>query len=625
MNIINMRAGNYTVPVMLQADKGRIYFQFPYNKHLLAEIKCMKGRRWHNYDDPPRKLWSVPDCARNRFQIAYLAGKNPYAKYDTPLKEVKPNRNCLYAHQITMFQHCITRLESLISGEMGVGKTLAAIEALEYLNHSQIVWVGTGSSLAAVKVDFKKWKSPLTPLFLTYTKFRMLVNNNDLPIPEAIVFDECQKLKTHNSEQSKAAITLTEAMREKFDEPFILGMSGAPAPNKPTDWWNLCEVACPGYIKEGDIFKFRDRLAIMEENTSLSGQTFLKVVSWLDDETKCAKCGKLREEHDPLVSHTWVPSNNEVEYLYKRMLGLNIVFFKKDCLDLPELQYRVIKVAPSDLMKKAEQLILKTTPRAVTALLKLRELSDGFQYKETETGEQETCDLCHGSKTAIEWFDPDYPEEYPSDEAVESGRCKEREIACYHCEGKGVQEKVKRVASKLECPKDKVLKDVLSDHEDVGRLVVYAGFQASVDRCIDICLKLGWHVIRADGRGWTYFLNDDGDQLKMSKEGMLETFQDTKTNFCKLVFIGQAGAAGTGLTLTASPSIFFFSNSFNGDDRIQAINRIHRPGMDINRGATIIDCVHLNTDQYVLDSLNAKIDLLHMSMGKFRKAVLDGN
>ena len=60
---------------------------------------------------------------------------------------------------------------------------------------------------------------------------------------------------------------------------------------------------------------------------------------------------------------------------------------------------------------------------------------------------------------------------------------------------------------------------------------------------------------------------------------------------------------------------------FNADDRIQLINRIHRPGMDINKGATIIDCVHLDTDQYVLDNLNKKLDLLAMGMGKFRKAV----
>ena len=57
--------------------------------------------------------------------------------------------------------------------------------------------------------------------------------------------------------------------------------------------------------------------------------------------------------------------------------------------------------------------------------------------------------------------------------------------------------------------------------------------------------------------------------------------------------VGQADSAGTGLTLTASNEIVYYSNSFNGEARMQSMHRIHRPGMDINKGALITDLIHL--------------------------------
>lgn len=70
-----------------------------------------------------------------------------------------------------------------------------------------------------------------------------------------------------------------------------------------------------------------------------------------------------------------------------------------------------------------------------------------------------------------------------------------------------------------------------------------------------------------------------------------------------------------GLTLTASPSIVYFSNDFNAESRIQSEDRIHRPGMDVNRGATIYDLIHLPTDRTVLENLKAKRVLQDMTLG----------
>jgi len=399
-------------------------------------------------------------------------------------------------------------------------------------------------------------------------------------------------------------------------------MSGAPAPKSPADWWHQCEVACPGFLREGRYEKFRERLAVIVEETSIDGGAYPKIVTWRDNEKKCAVCGKLVDEHifDSSLEdkgHKFEPSKNEIALLYERMRGLVLVKFKKDCLDLPELQYRKIVVEPNASTKRAANLILKTAPRAVTALMLSRELSDGFQYAEKEEG-TEPCPICFGSGRSTEWVEESHRDTNESNDVSIGTTYRSQKEICSKCNGDGAVKKVIRVAKEVPCPKEQVLIDLLDEHEEIGRFVIYAGFQASVDRCVATALKYHWDVIRVDGRGWAYYSSMQNKMLSLTNVEMLKRFQGVNEN--KIVFIGQPGAAGMGLTLTASPSIFFYSNSFNADDRIQAVQRIHRPGMDVNRGATIIDVVHLDIDEYILKNLEEKQNLMNLSMGELRKA-----
>ena len=158
---------------------------------------------------------------------------------------------------------------------------------------------------------------------------------------------------------------------------------------------------------------------------------------------------------------------------------------------------------------------------------------------------------------------------------------------------------------------------MLGEHEDVGRFIIYAAFTGSIDRVTRVCLQQHWSVIRVDGRGW-HWINPDNTAAGAEH---LEIFQDQLVKHKRVVFVGHPGSAGIGLTLTASPSIFYYSNSFKAEDRIQSEDRIHRPGMDDNRGATIIDCEHLPTDRYVTDNVRAKRDLQSATLGEIRDAL----
>lgn len=597
---LNLIVGNRKVRCCFTKEGPKLWVAFPYNKDLLGEIKIMDGAKWWGYEDPPIKKWSIRDNQRNKFQLAYLAGMNPYAPFEKPLIDVNFNRP-LYNHQQFLVKFGLTRHYCIFAAEMGTGKSLAAIEIMEHSGVGPWWWIAPKSALAATQLELKKWKCKIQPELLTYDGLKRILENwtEGEPPPVGVIFDESSRCKTPSAQRTQAAMHLANSIRDYYgDNGYVILMSGSPAPKSPADWWAQCEIACPGFIKEGTQPKFIYRLAIIEKNDSPGGGYYNKVIAWKDSEKRCEKCGKFITDADhnlmemvnnPHV-HTFVPCTNEVAYLYERMKGLVEVVFKKDCLDLPAKQYRLIKVKPSIQTVNAARMITQGSPGAAQKLVHLRELSDGFQYREEIEG-KETCDACGGKK-----FIDDQP--------------------CVTCSGTGEKVKVRRDWTKLPTPKEELLIDLLDEHEEVGRFVVYAAFTASIDRIVEICEKQKWEVIRVDGRGWWW-----SGQFKKTDTEMLEAFQMDKDNFPRVVFVGHPGSAGMGLTLTASPSIFYWSNDFNAESRIQSEDRIHRAGMDVNRGATIIDVVHLPTDKLILDNLKIKRDLQSITLGDLQEAL----
>jgi len=69
------------VPGVINITDTRIEFiDSPFA--LKDDIKAMKGSRWHGFEDPPRKIWTVENCPRNWFTLKILMGLNPYTWFD---------------------------------------------------------------------------------------------------------------------------------------------------------------------------------------------------------------------------------------------------------------------------------------------------------------------------------------------------------------------------------------------------------------------------------------------------------------------------------------------------------------------------------------------------------------
>jgi len=191
-----------------------------------------------------------------------------------------------------------------------------------------------------------------------------------------------------------------------------------------------------------------------------------------------------------------------------------------------------------------------------------------------------------------------------------------RTVDCPTCDGTAQVPHMVRVTKEVPCPKEDAIKELLEENEETGRLVVFAGFTASIDRITKTCQQAGWDVVRVDGRGWDVY-SYLGDRIKDEKP--LNYWADTESH-PRVCFVAHPLSGGMALTLTESRMSVFYSNDFSTEGRIQAEARIHRIGMDMNKGCTIVDLVHLPTDERVIKVLKANRRLELMTLGELQEA-----
>lgn len=603
-----------TAIINYRSDEIGIDFKF--NEVIKNEIKeTLDGARWN----PTTKGWTAKNTHRTRFSLANLLGQNPFARYDKELEPYISHRESLFNHQNFIASHILTRKQCIVAGEMGCGKSLSAIEVLEELKlrlgNYEAWYCAPKVALLSVKLEFAKWKAGYYPVFHTYQEMTKRLGGwtPGLKPPRVVFFDESSKLKNPDAKVSQAALHLANAMRDSYgDDCYVVLMSGSPAPKSPCDWWMQAEIACPGFLRESTPRKFLDRVALVKKMVGESGVAWPKVVTFRDDPNKCEVCGKFSEHElhqcDAFHAmtqnagadadhqlHHFKPMINETEKLYRRLKGLSIVILKKDCLDLPEKTWRTVRMKPTKYMMSMAKMVAKTSGSAANAITQLRELSDGIQYTEKVVGTR-PCEKCmvSGASTGM---DPEPGIEKP----------------CIFCAGKKKFDIKELDTVRVTTPKTQALIDELELSEDEGRIVIGAAFTGTIEDVVATCVKAGWRYIRRDGTGWSTDL-DERDPGRL-----IQIFQrELPCEYDKIAIIGHPKSISMGLTLHASTKILCYSNSFDGEDRIQFLDRLHRPGC---RGCEIVDFVHLPVDQLVLDNLEKKIKLQAVTMGQVLEAL----
>jgi SNF2 family DNA or RNA helicase len=632
VKLIHRTAGGTLVrsATTLRFADGRIEFlKSPFA--LKDEIKAMAGAKWHGYEaDNPRQIWSIADCQRNRFQLGYLMGDDVYAWFDRQVEKHDYTRP-LMPHQKDLSDHFLTYHYGIMAAEMGVGKTLAVQEVMERSGIQQWWWIGPKTSLPNIRREFRRWN--LDPaLHVEMMNYEALVRIVDewepaTPVPQGVVADESSRLKGSTSQRSNAMQRLADMVRATHGfDGYVIEMSGTPSPKSPLDWWSQCEIAWPGFLKEGSPKALEERLAFLVNHQYDAGM-FKKRVGWKDDERKCRHCGQFEEdgphslEDNPADYHHYEPSFNEVAYLHERLKGLVIIKHKKDCLDLPEKRYRRILCRPNASTLRAAQALAQSAPNTITGLTWLRELSDGFQYREATDGTIR-CPHCPQAKGVVEeWFDPaDETRTFQTVDMLDKAlvaRLQKRAVPCPRCGGKGEVPRTVRVTKEVPCPKDKALRGLLDECEETGRIVVFAGFTGSIDHIVNLCLREKWDVVRCDqGEFQVFAAKTDGSGGRiLAKEDPLDYWSNLEEH-PRVAFVAHPESGGMSLTLTESRMAVYWSNSFKPEYRTQSEDRIHRLGMDLNKGCVIVDLLHLPTDQKVLDVIRENRKLELMTMGE---------
>jgi len=497
-----------------QEKKGELILKFPYNRFLLKEIKKLDRARWV----PERKYWTIADNIINREALSSLIDVSHFARYKNAYERVVTERP-LYEHQRQMLSFALDRKTCYLAATMGVGKTLTVIELMERVG-GYWYYVAPKSALLSVRHDMAKWD--MLPVNIKFLSYEGLVKDlkTATVAPKGVIFDEAHKLKTPTSQRTEAAIHLTNSMRAEVEDPYIILMSGTPAPKNPLDWWSQLQIAQPGFIKEGNWYKFRNRLAeteIMEGDDSDNTRSYTVIKEWKE---------------------------LEIHGLRNQIQNRLCVFVdKKECLDLPNKIYIEKELSVSNTVKNQMNFLLSSSATVIEALNKCRQLSDGFIYY-----------------------------------------------------------KDKMLENKVN-PKIDMLTELL---EGKSRIVIFAGFTASIDLIDKHLNKQGWKVIRMDGRGLRGNLDD--------------FYSKPSRGDAPVAFLAHPKSGGTGLTLTASDTIVYYSNDFDGEGRMQSEDRIHRPGM--GESATIIDLIHLPTDKYVLDKLKNKEKLQAVTMADMKLDLL---
>ena len=619
------------VPATIERTDGRILFiKSPFS--LKDEIKAMKGSKWHGFEEEnPRKIWSVEDCQRNNFQLSLMCGEDVFAWFDRDLVRHEYQRP-LMPHQMDLTDSGLTYHYQLWAAEMGTGKTLSAQELIERSGVQDWFWIGPKTSLPNVKREFRIWKFPAEQFDIQYYTYEGLVRVIDewpegqLP-PHGLICDESSRLKNYSSQRSRAVQRLADMIREKWglEHGYVVEMSGTPSPKTPVDWWSQCEIAWPGFLREGSAKAMEARLAFMVDQ-KFETAAFKKRTGWKDDEAKCNVCAETREEGpheldgltDPAEYHPFVPSKNEVAYLYERLKGLVVIKHKKDCLSLPEKRYRQIVCKPSASTLRVAKALVEAAPNAMTGMTLLRELSDGFQYREAKDGKTR-CTHCTDGTVTI-WLDPEDPgRSYPGTDLLPDrvvDRLVQQTAVCPLCGGTKEVDKIVRTTREVACPKDAALKMLLDECEETGRIVVFAGFTGSVDRVVKLVKKEGWSAVRCDQGNFQVLPHNDSPVT----EEPLDYWADREVN-PRVAFVANPESGGMSLTLVESRMAVYWSNSYKPEYRTQSEDRVHRIGMDMNLGCTIVDLIHLPSDLRVLEVIRANRKLELMTMGEVMEGV----
>jgi SNF2 family DNA or RNA helicase len=142
-------------------------------------------------------------------------------------------------------------------------------------------------------------------------------------------------------------------------------------------------------------------------------------------------------------------------------------------------------------------------------------------------------------------------------------------------------------------PKDAALYELLGDVSGSSKVIIWCSFRANYKSVASVCKRLDLRYVEIHG----------GISAK-EKDAAVESFNK---DAAVKVLIGNASAAGEGISLTASDVSIFYSRTFSWGADTQAEARNYRGGSHIHDKVTRYDLVMENTiEEHIAEKLACK-------------------
>jgi SNF2 family DNA or RNA helicase len=247
----------------------------------------------------------------------------------------------------------------------------------------------------------------------------------------------------------------------------------------------------------------------------------------------------------------YIPNPATAEVMRTKIEAKAIRVLKKDCLDLPPLIRQVVYASMSTDQMKA-----------------YREMkSDLITFIETE----------------------DKPKAVVAQLAITKALRLQQIVTGFVNDDEGN-------VHRFECPRAKVLEEILQDLPATTKVIVWACFKENYKQIAEVCDKLGRRHTAIHG----------GIDAK-DREMNMHMF---RTDPSVTVMIANQAAGGTGINLVEASYSIYYSKNFSLEADLQSESRNYRGGSEIHEKITRIDIVSQGTiDELILERLTKKQDV----------------
>lgn len=431
-------------------------------------------------------------------------------------------------------------------------------------------------------------------------KFKVYIKKFLLSFPSLLTLDESTRIKSPAAKRTKFIVNL------RHQAKYRRIMSGFATPNSPFDIYKQFEFLDPSILGYSSYFAFKAHFAEIEDNKflleaiqkrNMKHLPFTEMTmpnSWpiklpdgftinptssgivsipshlVRDAEKFGLKIKVSGRAPQLVKKhpvTGQPIYRNLDELYELIAPHSMRVLKKDCLDIPDKVYGklIVELTPkqrraydsvvNDLIAEFEEGDI-TTALAITKMLRLQQIAGGF-WRMDESRESKPIDGC-----------------FPKMDAI------------------------------------------IDNMEDVkGKVCIWTHFQHE-NRMIADTIREGY----GDKSVVQYY----GDVNNRMKQVAVDTFQnivrDKKGNIVDekdvgvRFFVGEPHSGGIGIDLTLAELVYYYSNGFNLEDRLQSEDRHHRATTKHvvkYNDVEVIDTI----DSHLIEALRAKKNIGHEILG----------